>query len=176
MLRHISIKVQNRTGYNQWSWIHLLCEHFPRNSQKKTTDSDKNWEIYTSLKFSLWIKVQHRLAKSLPACQCAPQPTRWCRWVPHVVGKRASAFGGKHQRCPHQIPSNCAHPKATDILAPVATAHKQVTSHRMALDSPTRRGTVCTCGCGCGIVKRVPPYPWVVHSVVHSHSCFFLDS
>ena len=101
MLRHISIKVQNRTGYTRRSWIHLLCEHFPRNMQKKSIDSDKNWEIYTSLKFSLSIKVQHGLAEPLPASQCAPWPTRWCRWVPHVVGKRASAFGGKHQRWPH---------------------------------------------------------------------------
>ena len=31
----------------------------------KKTDSDKNWEIYTSLKFSLWIKVQQRLAEQL---------------------------------------------------------------------------------------------------------------
>ena len=146
---------------------------FSKKFTKKTTDSDKNWEIYTSLKFSLWIKVQHRIAEKLPAGQCAPRPTWWCRWVPHVVGKRASAFGGKHQRCPHRIPSSCAHPKATDILAPVAKAHKQVMTHRMALDSPTRRGAFYTCGCGCGIVKRVPPCPWVVHSVVHSRSCFF---
>ena len=139
---------------------------------KKSTASDKNWEIYTSLKFSLWIKVQQMVSRT--AGQCAPRPTRWCRWVPHVIGKRASAFGGKHQRYPHWIPSSCAHPKATDILAPVAKAHKQVTSHRMALDSPTRRGAFCMCGCGCGIVKRVPPCPWVVHSVVHSRSCFFL--
>ena len=33
--------------------------------KKKTTDSDKNWEIYTSLKFSLGIKVQQWLAELL---------------------------------------------------------------------------------------------------------------
>ena len=170
MLRHISIKVQNRTGYTRWSWIHLLCEHFPRNSQKN------NWfeqELRNLYKFKVFIMNQSTTTISRTAGQCVPRPTRWCRWVPHIVGKRASAFGGKHQRCPHRIPSSCAHPKAADILAPVAKAHKHVTSHRMALDSPTRRDAFYTCGCGCGIVKQVPHCPWVVHSVVHSRSCFF---
>ena len=119
MLRHISIKVQNQTGYTRRSWIHLLCEHFPRNSQKKT-DSDKNWDIYTSLKFSLWIKVQHRLAKPLPVGQCAPRPTRWCHWVQHVVGKRASASPQNSQQlCPPQshwhIGPSSQGPQASDV-------------------------------------------------------------
>ena len=49
---------------------------------------------------------------SRTAGQCAPRPTRWCHWVPHVVGKRASAFGGKNQRWPHWFPGSCAHPQS----------------------------------------------------------------
>ena len=49
---------------------------------------------------------------SQTACQCALRPTRWCCWVPHVVGERALAFGGKHQRCPHRFPGSCAYPQS----------------------------------------------------------------
>ena len=122
MLRHISIKVQNRTGYTRRSWIHLLCEHFPRTMQKKSIDSDKNWEIYTSLKFSLWIKVQQQLAEP-PVI--APRPTRWCHWVPHVVGKRASAFGVKHQWWPHA--DNPAPTGGTNISVAHINAHVTIT-------------------------------------------------
>ena len=41
--------------------------------KKKTTDSDKNWEIYTSLKFSLGIKVQQRLAEPLVSVRRDPR-------------------------------------------------------------------------------------------------------
>ena len=57
MLRHISIRVQNQTGDTRWSGTHLLDEYF-----SKSTNSDKISNIHTSLKFSLWIKVQQWLA------------------------------------------------------------------------------------------------------------------
>ena len=88
-----------------------------------------NWfgqESINLYKIKIFVMNQSTTMISRTAGQCAPRPMRWCRWVPHVVGKRASAFGGKHQRCSQRIPSSCAHHKATDILATVANAHKQV--------------------------------------------------
>ena len=120
-------------------------------------------------KFKVFIMNQSTTMISRTAGQCAPRPMRWYRWVPHVVGKRLQLLEGNISGVPTEFPAVVPTPKATDILAPVAKAHKQVMTHRMALDSPTRRGAFYTCGCGCGIVNRVPPCP----SVVHSCSCFF---
>ena len=46
---------------------------FSKKYAKKTIDSDKNWEIYTGLKFSLGIKVQQRLAEPLVSVRRNPR-------------------------------------------------------------------------------------------------------
>jgi len=58
-------------------------------------------------------------------CQYAPRPTRWCRWVPHVVVKRASAFGGKHQRWPHA--DNPAPTGGTNVSVAHINVHAMIT-------------------------------------------------
>ena len=138
MLRHISIKVQNQTGYTRRSWIHLLCGHFPRNTQKNNWFGQKLRNLY---KFKVFIMNQSTSTISRTAGQCAPWPTRWCRWVPHVVGKRASAFGGRHQRCPHWIPSSCAHPQSHWHIGPSSQGPQasDVTLHGTRFANQERR-------------------------------------
>ena len=72
MLRHISI-IRHKIELDTLDEVESICYVNIFQEIRKKTDSDKNWEIYTSLKFSLGIKVQQRLAEPLVSVRRDPR-------------------------------------------------------------------------------------------------------